>query len=179
MHDDYRALTERISVPDGLSEKVLSAAGGKKRRRPLAGAAVCAAAAIALLLLPREAALPAAAPAAAPAHSAVLAAEEVENHALVLPLEAEAEGFTVENLGTFINEDGAAILAPVLAGETRALTPVLYATTEESRFLSWPVSGCDTVSLSFPYGSRETPGGAVYHSGIDIPGKQGTAINAA
>ena len=180
MHDDYRALTERISVPDGLSEKVLSAAGGKKRRRPLAGAAVCAAAAIALLLLPREAALPAAAPAAAPAHSAVLAAEEVENHALVLPLEAEAaEGFTVENLGTFINEDGAAILAPVLAGETRALTPVLYAATEESRFLAWPAEGCGTVSLSFPYGSRETPGGAVYHSGIDIPGAQGREIAAA
>ena len=50
MHDDYRALTERISVPDGLSEKVLSAAGGKKRRRPLAGAAVCAAAAINTLM---------------------------------------------------------------------------------------------------------------------------------
>ena len=87
--------------------------------------------------------------------------------------------FTAEQMRTYVNEDGSEVLIPALSGDASPLTPVLYAATEESRFLSWPVAGSGTVSLSFPYGKRETPNATLFHSGIDIPGERGLSITAA
>jgi len=87
--------------------------------------------------------------------------------------------FTAEEMRTFVNEDGSEVLIPALSGDEAALTPALYAATKESLFLSWPVAGSGTVSLSFPYGKRETPNAALFHSGIDIPGERGLSITAA
>ena len=70
------------------------------------------------------------------------------------------------------------VLVPALAGEEPELT-ALYAAPEDSRWLLWPVAGSRTVSLSFPYGLRDTPTGGHFHSGIDIPAERGTAIAAA
>ena len=103
----------------------------------------------------------------------------VEGGSVTLTLEAEKYRFRTEDLGTFLNEDGTPILSPVLSGDDRETIPVLYSATEESRFLSWPVEGCSTVSLSNSYGSRETPGGTIFHAGIDIPGARGLSISAA
>lgn len=93
--------------------------------------------------------------------------------------ESETYIFTAEEMRAFVNEDGETVLIPALSGDQEVLTPALYAATEESRFLSWPVAGSNTVSLSFPYGQRETPNGALFHSGIDIPGERGLPITAA
>ena len=180
--NDYAKLMDLIPVPDGLSGRVL-ARPPRKRRSFLIPAAVCALLALAVVSAPalRSPEAQSAEPPAANTPAVPLGA--AANHALALPLDAEpAEGdyvFTTAELGTFLNEDGAPVLAPVLAGETRETTPALYALTEESRLLSWPVEGCGTVSLSFPYGQRETAGGAVFHSGIDIPGEAGPPITAA
>lgn len=98
---------------------------------------------------------------------------------VTLTLGEEVHVFLTEDLGTFLNEDGAPVLSPVLAGDERETTPALYSATAESRFLSWPVEGSSTVSLSNAYGSRETPRGTIFHAGIDIPGQRGLPISAA
>lgn len=100
-------------------------------------------------------------------------------HGATLTLGTEEYRFRTEELGTFLGEDGSPILAPVLPGDDRETTPALYSATAESRFLSWPVEGSSTVSLSNSYGSRETPKGTLFHSGIDIPGTRGLPISAA
>ena len=100
-------------------------------------------------------------------------------HGATLTLGTEEYHFRAEALGTFLGEDGSSHLAPVLSGDGRETTPVLYSATAESRFLSWPVEGSSTVSLSNSYGRRETPKGIYFHSGIDIPGTRGLPISAA
>ena len=68
-----------------------------------------------------------------------------------------------------------------LAGDTAETISGLYVSSEESRWLQWPVAGSSTVSLSNRYGYRTAPGGqeGAFHAGIDIPAGQGTAITAA
>lgn len=87
--------------------------------------------------------------------------------------------FSAETMRSFSGESGEAALVPALSGDPDGSIPVLYAATDKSRFLLWPAAGSSTVSLSFPYGWRETPGGSVFHPGIDIPGKRGTPVTAA
>ena len=82
-----------------------------------------------------------------------------------------------ESLGTFTNEAGEAMLAPVLTGDPSETVSGLYAVPEKSRWFLWPVEGAGTVSLSAPYGLRAD--GAYFHSGIDIPAEQGAGIAAA
>lgn len=180
--NDYAKLMNTIPVPDGLNDRVLDASVPRRRNRPLIPAAVCALLALAMVSVPTLCRPDAPSPPAA-AEAAITPLGIAANHALALPLDAEpAEGqyvFVTADLGTFMNEDGSPVLAPVLAGETRETTPALYALTEESRLLDWPVEGCDTVSLSFPYGRRETVNGDVFHAGIDIPGEFGLSITAA
>lgn len=188
--NDYKQLMDSIPLPAGLNDRVLSAAGGTKRRSFLLPAAACALCILAAALALR-AGEPPAVPSVQPSPAALTPLGTAANYALALPMEEGAfDGmtltlgeeeylFTTETLGTFINEDGTPVLAPVLAGETRETTPALYAVTDDSRFLAWPVAGSSTVSLSNAYGSRETPGGAIFHAGIDIPGERGLAITAA
>lgn len=92
-----------------------------------------------------------------------------------------------ETLKTVFNEDGSAVLVPVLAGDPAETVSGLYAVPEDSVWFRWPVEGSNTVSLSAPYGKfrleftsippRETE--SRFHSGIDIPAPQGTTIAAA
>lgn len=177
--NDYAKLMETIPVPAGLNDRVLLAPGRKKRRAFLLPAAVCGVLALALL------ATAALRSGRDQPEAAGLTPLSAANHTLVLPME-ESDSltlgeycFTAEELGTFYNEDGTPVLSPVLSGETRETTAALYAATEESRFLTWPVAGSGTVSLSFPYGQRETPSGTVFHAGIDIPGERGMSVTAA
>lgn len=108
------------------------------------------------------------------------AVESLDGTALTLSAGGETATYllTAENLRAFRNEDGTAVLSPLLDGDEGG-TMALLAATEESRFLRWPVAGSNTVSLSNAYGGRKTPTGAVFHAGIDIPGTRGTAITAA
>jgi len=82
-----------------------------------------------------------------------------------------------EALGSFTNEDGEALLAPILTGDPTETVSGLYAVPEESIWFLWPVEGANTVSLSAPYGLRAD--GTYFHSGIDIPAQQGTDVLAA
>ena len=81
-----------------------------------------------------------------------------------------------EKVAAFFAADGTQVLAPVLAGDPSETVTGLYAVSEtESRWLCWPVEGTNTVSLSAPYGLRDS----FFHSGIDIPAEQGAAVAAA
>lgn len=67
-------------------------------------------------------------------------------------------------------------LLPSLAGDDEAYLYGVYAESEtESRFLSWPVQGAETVRLSAEYDDA----GRLIHTGIDIPAAEGTPILAA
>ena len=161
--NDYAKLMETIPVPAGLNDRVLLAPGRKKRRAFLLPAAVCGVLALALL------ATAALRSGRDQPEAAGLTPLSAANHTLVLPME-ESDSltlgeycFTAEELGTFYNEDGTPVLSPVLSGETRETTAALYAATEESRFLTWPVAGSGTV----------------FHAGIDIPGERGMSVTAA
>lgn len=87
--------------------------------------------------------------------------------------------FSAETLRAFRNENGGEVLIPALEGDSLGDTPALYAVSSDSRFLLWPAAQSNTVSLSNDYGTRDTPNGSLFHSGIDIPGRQGTDITAA
>ena len=86
-----------------------------------------------------------------------------------------------EKLRAFFNEDGGEVLVPALKGDSEGNIPALYMEDKEGRWLSWPVTGSQTVSLSMSYGfkKRFTEAGGSFHSGIDIPGKSGMKIAAA
>lgn len=88
---------------------------------------------------------------------------------------------TAEKLRMFWSEDGREELVPALDGDNSATVTALYGTGAESRWLSWPVRGSNTVSLSRSYGKSLPPGGGepLVHAGIDIPGTQGLEIAAA
>ena len=109
------------------------------------------------------------------------APESLDGTALTLSAGEQTEVYflTAENARAFVNESGREVLAPVLSGDEQGAAPVLYAASSESRFLSWPVAGSNTVSLSNSYGTRQTPQGGVFHSGIDIPAQRGVEITAA
>lgn len=67
-------------------------------------------------------------------------------------------------------------LLPSLAGDDEAYLYGVYAESEEeSRFLSWPVQGAETVRLSAEYDDA----GRLIHTGIDVPAAEGTPILAA
>lgn len=109
------------------------------------------------------------------------APESLDGTALTLSAGEETEVYllTAENARAFVNEDGVEVLSPVLSGDEQGAVPVLCAATGDSRFLAWPVAGSNTVSLSHAYGTRNTPQGALFHSGIDIPAQRGVEITAA
>lgn len=87
---------------------------------------------------------------------------------------------TTENLRAFQNEDGQEVLVPALEGDSSETVPALYAAGADSRWLGWPVSGSNTVSLSQPFGERSYANAkTAFHAGIDIPGEQGMDIGAA
>ena len=68
------------------------------------------------------------------------------------------------------------LLLPSLAGDDEAYLYGVYAESEtESRFLSWPVQGAETVRLSAEYDNA----GRLIHTGIDIPAAAGTPVLAA
>lgn len=68
------------------------------------------------------------------------------------------------------------LLLPSLAGDDKAYLYGVYAESEtESRFLSWPVQGAETVRLSAEYDNA----GRLIHTGIDIPAAAGTPVLAA
>lgn len=84
------------------------------------------------------------------------------------------------------NEEGIETYFLTLEGDTAETISGLYASSEESRWLSWPVEGSHTVALSAPYGEwviwhPTAPVGTEtgFHSGIDIPAEQGIAVTAA
>lgn len=90
--------------------------------------------------------------------------------------ETGAYSLRKEAVAAFYAEDGTQVMTPVLEGDPSETVTGLYAVPEsESRWLLWPAEGANTVSLSAPYGLR----GNVFHSGIDIPAVQGTAVTAA
>lgn len=67
-------------------------------------------------------------------------------------------------------------LLPSLAGDDEAYLYGVYAESEtESRFLSWPVQGGETVRLSAEYDDA----GRLIHTGIDVPAAAGTPVLAA
>lgn len=192
MMEEYRAWTQSIHAPEDLKVCVLRSAERQAvRPRQTVKWAACTACVLMLVVCavwgrsePTEPLRPEPLVLAA-------AAEPGANGGLVfLDVPAELAGtavelsegrryrLTEEGLRAFINEDGSRVLVPALAGEEPELT-ALYAAPEDSRWLLWPVAGSRTVSLSFPYGLRDTPTGGHFHSGIDIPAERGTAIAAA
>ena len=90
---------------------------------------------------------------------------------------------SAERLKVTYLEDGTRVVLPQLAGEEDLSTYGIYAVDLDlSRWLTWPVEGADTVSMSNPFGiPRWQPGGRTYvaHEGIDIPAAEGTPILAA
>ena len=87
--------------------------------------------------------------------------------------------------------DGVLSLLPQLAGDDEPCVYGVYVADEGgSRWLQWPVDGSRTVSLSNPYGQRQTSVEqptpedpeqlrTTFHSGIDIPAEPGTPVLAA
>ena len=88
---------------------------------------------------------------------------------------------TAERLRSFINKDGEKALTPTLAGDEKWTVEALYTYGTESVWLTWPVAGSSTVSLSRGFGGcmRAADGGTLVHTGIDIPGAYGLEIAAA
>jgi len=90
--------------------------------------------------------------------------------------ETGAYSLREERVAAFFTADGTQVLVPVLAGDPSETIAGLYAVSEtESRWFSWVVEGANTISLSAPYGLRDS----FFHSGIDIPAARGTAVTAA
>ena len=81
--------------------------------------------------------------------------------------------------------DGTWTVLPQLAGEQTDDTPFVYgiyaASETESRWLRWPVQDRSAISLSNPFGARQTAGGQeeTVHDGVDIPAEPGDAVLAA
>ena len=88
---------------------------------------------------------------------------------------------TAERMRSFANEDGGKALSPTLTGDEKGTVESLYTCSAESIWLTWPVAGSSTVSLSRGFGGcmRAADGGMLVHAGIDIPGKNGMEITAA
>ncbi len=86
-----------------------------------------------------------------------------------------------EKLRVFFNEDGREVLVPALKGDSDGRIPALYLEDVAGRWLSWPVSDSQTVSLSMSYGFKErfNADSGAFHTGIDIPGAAGMEIAAA
>lgn len=211
MKAEYQDLMKRISAPETLNGRVLSAAREKRPVEKTGGrslwrAAVCTACALVLVLggvsIGWGEDTPAIEEMECTLGMTVYAAERGANGGVYLPhaenpdverldgttqalavtyLDQREETGTyhlrIENLRTFINEDGSRVLVPVLAGDTQYEVTGLYAVPTDSTWLSWPVASSSTVSLSAPYGLREETD--FFHAGIDIPGKQGMPITAA
>ena len=204
----YKSLVGSIHVPAGLNETVLRAAQDQRvparRAKPLLRIAVCAVCAVALAAgsLTRQMEPPAQREMEYSLGLTVSATGYGANGAVILRTEADAETLagtfqtltvtangddartgdyylTMEKLRSFVREDGETVLIPALSGDDRAGETVLYAVPAESRWISWPVAGCDTVSLSHAFGRSETPAGSVFHAGIDIPGQQEQPVTAA
>ena len=88
---------------------------------------------------------------------------------------------SAERLRFFDNEDGSKALSPTLTGDEAGTVESLYTCGTESVWLTWPVAGSSTVSLSRGFGGcvRTVNGSMVTHTGIDIPGRDGMEIAAA
>ena len=79
--------------------------------------------------------------------------------------QTETYHLTAETIRTFVNENGEEVLVPALAGDDQAAEPALYAADADSRWLTWPVAGSNTVSLSNRYGYRWNPAGETRTAG--------------